>query len=421
MTPSDILISLAKVVVIFSMVMSLVPVLIWMERKGAAYIQDRRGPNRASILGIRMGGLVHSLADAIKLLTKEEVTASAACRPVYLAAPVLAFFVATVTVAVVPFAEPAQFGGYTFSMQVADLKAGLVYVFAMSSLGVYALMLAGWASNNKFSLLGAMRSAAQMISYELALGLAALAIFILAGSLSLSAIVDDQTFWPWRWNAVREPVAFLIFFTAMLAEANRLPFDLPEGESEIVAGYHTEYSSMRFAMFFMGEYAHIIVGSTILATLFLGGWQFPFVESGWIRENSNLVLAIVWPTAALALVAAGAALVRRFGRRDRDIRDFEPLIFGLPMIAAGLLLLGSMAFMGEVELPAWLPSAMVLAIQLVTLLTKTIFLCAVFIWIRWTLPRFRYDQLMGLGWKVLLPLAMVNVVVTAVAVLMYGG
>jgi len=414
-------VALAKVAVIFAMVVGFVPVLIWMERKGAAYIQDRRGPNRASIMCVRAGGFLHSIADAIKLFSKEEVAVAAAFRPAYLAAPIIAFFVATVTVAVVPFSEPASFGGFPFSLQVADLKAGLVYVLAVSSLGVYAVMLAGWASGNKFSLLGAMRACAQTISYELAIGLAALALFMLAGSLSLSAIVEDQGFWPWRWNAVRQPLAFAIFFTAMLAEARRLPFDLPEGESEIVAGYHTEYSSMRFAMFFMGEYAHIAVGSMIMATLFLGGWQLPFCESGWITENFNLVLAVVWPGAALALIAVGAMLAKRFRRAYRDARDFEPLLFGALAAAAGLALLAALALGGGEEIPAWLPAAFLTALQTLTLLAKTLILCCAFIWVRWTLPRFRYDQLMHLGWKVLLPLAMINVVVTAVAVLMYGG
>lgn len=348
----DIISAAVRVVVIFSMVMSLVPILIWMERKGAAYIQDRRGPNRAQILGIRLWGIIHSLADAVKLLTKEDVTVAGAYKPLAILAPILAFFVATSALAVVPFAEPFGFEGVTISLQIADLKVGLIYVFAMSSLGVYAIMLAGWASNNSFTMLGAMRAASQMISYELAMGMAALSIFILSGSFSLSDIIVDQGAWLWRWNIVRQPLAFIIFFTAMLAETNRLPFDLPEGESELVAGFHTEYSSMRFALFFMGEYAHIIVGSAIAATIFLGGWQIPFVKTEWLREQ--------------------------------------------------------------------IPDIAVFALQLIAMFAKVIFFCITFIWIRWTLPRFRYDQLMRLGWKVLLPLGMANAVVTAIAVLFFG-
>ena len=420
MTLLDFILAVAKAIVIFSMVMTIVPVLIWMERKGAAYIQDRRGPNRAQILGVRLGGLVHSFADALKLLMKEDVTVAAACRPVYIAAPVVALFAATAAVAVVPFAPPIQIDDYVFSLQVADLPAGLVFAFAISSLSVYALMMAGWGSGNSYSLLSAMRSASQMISYELAMGLAALSLFILAGSLSLPQIIDDQTFWPWRWNIVREPLAFIIFFTAMVAEANRLPFDLPEGESELVAGFHTEYSSMRFAMFFMGEYAHIVVGSAILSAAFLGGWQVPFVESGWIAENANLVLAIGWPAAGLALIAVGGMVARGFKRRFGDMRDFERLIIGVPMIVAGLAALVAMPLCAGLAFPAWLPGALAFFAGLVAMFAKTMIVASAFIWIRWTLPRFRYDQLMRLGWLVLLPLAMLNALGTAVAVMYFG-
>ncbi|MFH0799561.1 MAG: complex I subunit 1 family protein [Pseudomonadota bacterium] len=416
----DLTIAAAKVVLIFSMLLTLVPVLIWMERKGAAYIQDRRGPNRAEILGIRLGGLIHSLADAIKLLTKEDITVGAAYKPLYLAAPMLALFVATVTIAVVPFAEPLRIGGLTFSLQIADLKSGLIYVFAMGSLGVYALILAGWSSGGKYSLLAALRASSQMISYELAMGMSALAIFIVAGSFSLPDIIADQGAMVWRWNAVRQPLAFVIFFAAMLAETNRLPFDLPEGESELVAGYHTEYSSMRFAMFFMGEYAHIIAGSAILAAVFFGGWQFPFVAADAMRANAQAIIMIGWPVAAVATVIAGNALARRFKRRYGDRRDFEPLVFGLPVAVAGLAALVLYPMFGWSWFPGWAPGVFVFAVQLGVVLAKTIAIAAVFIWIRWTLPRFRYDQLMRLGWKVLLPLSMANVLATAVVVLLKG-
>lgn len=415
-----IILSAFKVVVIFMMLLSLIPVLIWMERKGAAYIQDRRGPNRAAILGVRLGGIIHSLADAIKLLTKEDFTVNAAYKPLYFAAPMIALFVSTVTIAVVPFAQPLVIGNFSFSLQVADLQAGLVYVFAISSLGVYALVLAGWSSGSKYSLLGAMRSSSQFISYELAMGMAALSIFLLSGSFRLQDIVADQGELVYRWNVIREPVAFVIFFAALLAEANRLPFDLPEGESEIVAGYHTEYSSMRFAMFFMGEYAHIIVGSAIVATLFFGGWQVPFASPELIRANAGALVNIFWPLAGFVWLLIGALLCRRFRRRYHDMRDYEVLVFGVPALLVGIALLIVFPMYAGFEIPDWLPNVLVFAIQLKVMLLKTIFLCATFIWIRWTLPRFRYDQLMHLGWKVLLPFGMINVLVTAILVLRFG-
>ena len=415
----DIFIIAGQTVVVFLMVLNLIPILIWMERKGAAYIQDRRGPNRAEILGIRLGGILHSLADAIKLLTKEEVLVGSAYRPLALIAPILALFVASVTVAVVPFTEPLRLGGYSFVLQVADLNSGLIYVFAISSLGVYALMLAGWSSGTKFTLLGAMRAASQTISYELSMGMSALAIFILVGSFSLSDIVADQGALPWHWNIVRQPLAFVMFFASQLAEMNRLPFDLPEGESEIVAGYHTEYSSMRFAMFFMGEYAHIIAGSAILATLFFGGWQFPCMSSSLLQEEFASVVAILWPGTALFLMIAGGWLTQRFRRRYHDRRDFETIIFGVPMMIAGLAALLFFVLYGSAPIPEGLPEIAIFVIQMTTMLVKTIILCAVFIWIRWTLPRFRYDQLMRFGWKMLLPLSMINVAATAMVVMLW--
>lgn len=416
----DIIVAAAKVVVIFSMTLGLVPLLIWMERKGAAYIQDRRGPNRAEILGIRLGGLIHNVADAIKLLTKEEVTPARAIRPLALLAPAVALFVAVATIAVVPFAQPLSIGGFHFALQVADLHAGLIYVFAMSSLSVYALMLAGWSSGSTFPFLGALRSASQMVSYELAMGMAALALFIVSGSFTLPDIVADQGAMPWGWNAIRQPVAFLVFFTAMLAEANRLPFDLPEGESEIVAGYHTEYSSMRFAMFFMGEYAHIVAGSAIVATLFFGGWQIPGADPAWLHVHAMQVLLVAWPLAGVACLVVGGELFRRRTRRFGDLRDYETRVLGAPLILVGVALIVQHALWSESDLPGWAGTAAVFLLQVASVFAKTICLAAVFIWIRWTLPRFRYDQLMKLGWKVLLPLGMVNALVTAAVVLRFG-
>lgn len=362
MSAISLTIAIVKPCIVFAMVMGLMSFVIWMERKGAAYIQDRRGPNRASILGIRLGGLFHVVADSIKLITKEEVMPRRASRALAILAPMITFSVVMAAVAVVPFTGRVEVAGVGVQLMVADIGAGLVFAVAMTSLGVYGIVLAGWASHNTYSFLGGMRCAAQLISYELALGMSAVAIFLVSGSLSLGDIVADQGGPVWMWNAIRQPAAFIIFMTALLAEANRLPFDLPEGESEIV-GYHVEYSSMRFAMFFMAEYAHIVIGSAIVAAIFLGGWQIPFVGDD--------------------------SLAALFGR-----------------IAHGA---------------AWLAPALQVLVQLAIMLIKTLCVCALFIWIRWTLPRFRYDQLMAFGWKVLLPLAMINVAVTAFAVMCLKG
>jgi len=254
----EILISSIKVILIPVIVLNLLPLLIWMERKGAAYFQDRRGPNRASIFGIRLGGMVHNLADVIKLLTKEEFSPPGANRFYFLLAPFIVLFIYIVTVAVIPFGDDLRLGDWTFTLRAADLNVGVLYIFSMASLAVYGIMLAGWSSNNKYSLLGALRASSQMISYEIALGLSVVSLFMISESVDLNEIIRHQTPSIFSWNFFRQPLAFLLFLVAAFAETNRTPFDLPEGESELVAGYHVEYSGMRFGMFYMGEYVAII-------------------------------------------------------------------------------------------------------------------------------------------------------------------
>lgn len=419
MNTIELLIVGGRVLAVFAIVMTLVPLLTWVERKGAAYIQDRRGPNRASILGIRLGGLVHVVADAIKLFTKEGVVAATQQPALAWLAPLTAFVVAVAAAAVVPFTPTIAWAGHDLTLQVADLRSGLVFAIALNSLGAYALMMAGWGGGSGYAMLGALRAVAQFISASLAIGLAAVAIFLVAGTLSLSGIAAEQGAEPWRWNLIRQPLAFAIYMTALFAEANRLPFDLPEGESEIVAGYHTEYSGMRFALFYMAEYAHIAVGSAIAACLFLGGWNVPMVSTAAIARNAIPILAVAWPLLGVALAWGGGALMMRRRRRFRDLRDAEPLILGIPLAVAGILLLAAYPALGRTLLTQpWLPQAVVAATGLAMMLIKTMAIAALFIWVRWTLPRFRYDQLMRLGWKVLVPLGVANIVVTA-AVLVY--
>ena len=416
----DYAIAALKTFLIFFVVINIVPLLIWLERKGAAYIQDRRGPNRAAILGVRLGGLIHSLNDVVKLLFKEDILPTYVNKPLYIIAPMIAMFVATITLAAIPFADPIVIGQHQpFLLQVANLDAGLLYIFAVSSLGVYAVMLAGWSANNKYSLLGGLRSSAQMVSYEVSMGLSVVGIFLLAGSLKLTDIVAQQGANLFHWNIFVQPVAFFIFLTALFAETNRLPFDLPEGESELVAGFHIEYSSMKFALFFMAEYAHIIVGSCIIVTLFFGGWHIPFVSPDWIKTNADSVLRFLWVAFGLSSVMGGSLLCRRFKKQNYgDLRDFEPLVFGVPGLLTGVGLLVAFALFGEGwTLPPWAPSILIAVIQVTVFLAKVLFFCFFFIWVRWTLPRFRYDQLMKLGWKIMLPLALANILVTGWIVL----
>jgi len=328
---ADFVASLVKYGLMFGIFINVAPIMNWVERRACAYIQDRPGPNRLGPLG-----LFQPLADALKFMFKEDVTPALADKPLYLLAPVLALLPAFTTFVVIPFGPDIVVNGRTVPLVVANVATGVLLFLAISSLGVYSLVMAGYASNNKFSLLGAVRASAQLISYELALTLAVLAVLIPAGSFHLSDIVAYQQ--THIWNFIPQFIGFMVFLVASFAETNRLPFDLPEAESELVAGFHTEYGAMRFALFFQAEYTNMAALSALGVTLYFGGWSLPFVHlSGWLG-------AIV---------------------------------------------------------------------GLATLLAKVGICMAFFVWIRWTFPRFRYDQLMRLGWKVLLPLAILNLILVA--------
>jgi NADH-quinone oxidoreductase subunit H len=314
----------AKIAVVFGLMLLSVTYLTWLERKILSDIQVRLGPMR-----VGPHGLLQPIADGLKLLFKEEIVPRAADRTLYLLAPVLALIPAFISFAVIPFGDRIRLFGQSIDLVIADVNIGLLYVFGVASLGIYGIVLGGWASNNKYALLGGLRASAQMISYELSLSLSVVGVVMLSQSLSLVQIVDAQAR---VWFIVLQPIGFLIFLICAVAEINRAPFDLPEAETELVAGFHVEYSSMKFAMYFMAEYANMITVSAMATTLFLGGWRGP-----------------------------------------------------------------------------WLP-------PVVWFLIKLYLFIFLFIWLRGTLPRFRYDQLMRFGWKVLLPIALVNIMVTAVFV-----
>ncbi len=408
------LLMLLKILVPLLVILQVLPFLIWLERKGAAYIQDRRGPNRASIGGVRLWGLVHSLADVVKLIFKEDIFPSQANRFLYTLAPFIAMAVASVTFAVIPWAAPLQWNGQEISLQAVDLNVGILYMFAISSLGVYGIMLAGWSSNNKYSLLGGLRASAQMISYELTLTLSVVGVLILAGSLELGTIVADQGSALYRWNFLRQPVACILFLVAAFAETNRTPFDLAEAEAELVAGYHTEYSSLKFALFMMSEYVNIFVISALMVTLFFGGWQIPLLSTELLRSHASEILYYSLLIAGVLALIGGVALMRKpapvhYG----DARDREKLKIGVLVLLLGMGLIASQVFFGILPLGNSGSQIATALFQFGFFLAKILFFCWVFIWVRWTLPRFRYDQLMALGWRVMLPLAILNVMVTA--------
>jgi NADH-quinone oxidoreductase subunit H len=417
--------TLLKIVFVLALVLGLVPVLIWAERKGSAFIQDRTGPNRASVLGIRLGGLVHPIADVMKLLFKEDVEPEGRHKVLYALAPFLVFMVSLLTYAVIPFGDHLVVGGKTYKLVVADLDVGILYVLGIASLGTYGIVMGGWASNNKYTFLGAVRSTSQMISYEISMGLALMGLLLIHHSLRLTDIVAGQggEFWgviP-NWGVFQQPLGAVLFITAAFAETNRNPFDLPEGESELVSGYHLEYSSMKFALFFMAEYTNLVIASALIATLYFGGWNIPWLGRGTIEAHAGFILPLVMALKVVVLGGIAALFLRRAAREKGkfgDARDREPGFLG--GVFAVLALLTAAGFLLKPwtigpDHASWLATAM----QVGAFVFKLVLGCWFFIWVRWTLPRFRYDQLMKLGWKVMLPLALANVVVTAIWIALF--
>ena len=313
------------------------------ERKVAAVLQDRRGPNRAGPFG-----LLQPLADGMKLFFKEEIIPNFSSKSLFVLGPALAMTTAIMTSAVIPWGNKIDLFGREVSVQIADINIGILYIFGVLSLGVYGIMIGSWASNNKFSLLGGLRAASQIISYELAMGISLIALLMVTGTLSLKEMVEQQQ--SGYWNIVYQPLGFLIFLICSFAECNRTPFDLPEAENELIGGYHTEYSSMKLGFYLFSEYINMFISSVIMSTLFFGGYDVPFFNEAAHADWGN------W-----------------------------------------LALIGIMALM-----------------------TKAVFFIFLFMWVRWTIPRFRYDQLMHLGWRILIPLALFNMLVTGAVILYFN-
>jgi NADH-quinone oxidoreductase subunit H len=339
---ADIVIKFGLVVIIFLVSLVIAMYSTYAERKVAAFFQDRIGPNRAGPFGI-----LQPLADGAKMFLKEEIIPTNASGFLFIAGPSLAILTACIGSAVIPWGQKLTIGSHVVDLQVADINVGILYIFGVVSLGVYGVMIGGWASNNKYSLLGAIRAASQNISYEISMGLSIIALLMVTGTLSLREIAEQQSgFWShgwFTWNVFKQPLGFLLFIVCAFAETNRTPFDLPECETELVGGYHTEYSSMKLGFYLFAEYINMFVSSAVMATLYFGGYNFPFMHH---LHPGNLV-------AVLGVVA---------------------------------------------------------------LFAKIFFFIFFFMWVRWTIPRFRYDQLMDLGWKVLIPLAIANIIITGIVI-----
>lgn len=327
------------VVVVFLVSLLIAMYSTYAERKVAAFMQDRLGPNRAGPFGI-----LQPLADGVKMFMKEEIIPQVSNKFLFILGPSIAMFTSCITGAVIPWGTSLHIAGHDFTLQVTDINIGILYVMAVTSIGVYGIMIGGWASNNKYSLLGALRASSQMISYEVAMGLAIIALVMTTGTLSLKGIAAAQT--GWHWNIVYQPLGFLIFLICAFAETNRTPFDLPESDSELIGGYHTEYSSMKLGFYLFAEYINMFISSAIMSTLYFGGYNMPFIGRLGLSPNVTAILGVVF------------------------------------------------------------------------LFAKIFFFIFFFMWVRWTLPRFRFDQLMNLGWKILIPLSIFNVAITGFVILM---
>jgi NADH-quinone oxidoreductase subunit H len=339
MGTADILIKFALIVIIFLISLVVAMYSTYAERKVAAFFQDRIGPNRAGPFGI-----LQPLADGAKMFMKEEIIPTNSNKFLFIVGPSLAIMTACIGSAVIPWGQTLAIGSYRLDLQVTDINVGVLYIFGVVSLGVYGIMIGGWASNNKYSLLGAIRAASQNISYEIAMGMSIIALLMTTGTLSLKEIAAGQHgFWShgwFTWNFFRQPLGFLIFIVCAFAETNRAPFDLPECETELVGGYHTEYSSMKLGFYLFAEYINMFISGAVMATLYFGGYNFPYMHHLGLSENWVTILGVI------------------------------------------------------------------------ALFAKIFFFIFFFMWVRWTLPRFRWDQLMDLGWKTLIPLAIANIVIT---------
>jgi NADH-quinone oxidoreductase subunit H len=383
------------------------PIYVWLERRGAAMIQQRLGPNRRGPYG-----LLQLVADAIKLALKEDIVPAGADKWLHGFAPMITVIVALSVFAVIPFSLDVKMFGDTFRLQIADLNFGIIYILAISSISVYSGTLAGWSSNNKYSLLGGLRAGAQMISYEIAMGLAVVSLLLIYNSVLISDMVIAQSGSILNWGAAKAPVACLIFIVASFAETNRTPFDLVEADSELVAGYFTEYSSFKFTLFFMGEYMHMAISSVLIATLFFGGANLPWATA---ETYPALFPYLMFGTAILCVLWALDALRPKRKMVSKGNGLFAVLLIGAAAIGA---LLGALFLIENVA--STMQNLAVLCgvlVQLAVLTVKFAFFFWFYIWIRWTVPRFRYDQLMSLGWKVLVPLGLANIAVTAVLVI----
>ena len=405
----------------------LTPLWVWWERRIAGFIQDRSGPNRCNIGVFRLGGLIQSIADMLKLIFKEDFVPSHIKNKFFFTiAPVIVFFCSFLTFAVIPYGDVFVYDGTSHTMQAIPNHLGIMWFVAFAGLSVYGIILGGYSSGSKYGLLGSIRASAQVISYEVAMGLAIISMIISYGSIHLTDMVNAQagTYFgiiP-MWGVFIQPIAAIIFIVCAFAETNRAPFDLAEGESEIVAGYHTEYSAMKFGLFQVGEYAAMSASSAIIVTLFFGGYQSPWMDTATIQANINYVILAIVITLPILIyiftswIKKNNKAIGQNTSREKETKILVTTFWLLGIGVSALLISFLVTGLGENGV-----NIVTAALQIGTFLIKFFMMAFVFMWVRWTVLRFRYDQLQMLGWKVLIPLALLNIVVTAIFIVVKGS
>lgn len=419
---SSTIIIIVNIVIAALLAVGLTPLFVWWERRVSGFMQDRSGPNRCNIGPFRLGGLIQSFADMLKLVFKEDFTPShIKYKFFFTVAPVIVFLCSFLTFAVIPFADVLVIDGKENIMQAIPNELGIMWFIAFAGLSVYGIILGGYSSGSKYGLLGSIRASAQVISYEAAMGLAIISMIISYGSIHLTDMVNAQSgtylgFIP-MWGIFIQPLAAIIFIVCAFAETNRAPFDLAEGESELVAGYHTEYSAMKFGLFQVGEYAAMSASSALIVTLFFGGYQIPWLDTHQIQSNINyviLAIIIILPLKIFFFTKWMKKNNKAIGEnksREKETKILTIAFWSICFVVVALLISFLVTGLGTNGV-----NITTAVIQVGTFLIKFFMMAFVYIWVRWTVLRFRYDQLQMLGWKVLIPLALLNIVVTAIIV-----
>ena len=425
MSTAAIIVAVISFVLAALLALMMIPVLVWLERRGAGLIQDRLGPNRTNVGGFRLGGVVQSFADVIKLVLKEEYYPShiKMGKWLYMLAPAITFAAALLAFMVIPFADNIVIDGESLQVQALPVNFGILWFLAVGAIGIIGIIFGGWLSHNKYSLLGSVRAGSQMIGYELPLGLSVISMVITYDTIDFNAMVQWQSgtvlgFLP-AWGMVVQPLAAVIFIIAMFAETNRAPFSVAEGESEIVAGFMTEYTAMKFAMYFMGEYVAMNTASAVIITMFFGGYQLPWVSTAYLLEHFSVFAVVMMP-----LLPVFVFFVIRWMRKNNRVRDsvstdggrlFETKVLSIVLIVMTVLIELILIYLSLFE-AALATTIAVTVFQIAIFVFKLMLFNLFFILVRWTLPRFRYDQVQYLGWHYLLPLSLLNIFITALII-----